>query len=156
MANSDTAGVIAPPPLIFLGFLIAGLVADQFIAGGGTGLWPSARYIIAACLFVPGAVLIVGALSGFQAARTAARPWAPTTAIVSNGVYRFTRNPMYLAMAMYYASIALVADSVIALIVLVPALIVMEYGVIRREERYLESKFGEEYLRYKAAVRRWI
>jgi protein-S-isoprenylcysteine O-methyltransferase Ste14 len=160
VAKSDTAGVVAPPPLIFLGFLIASLAIDHFGVGvgvgAGTGLWPSARFIAAACLIIPAMVLIIGALSGFRAARTAARPWEPTTAIVSDGVYRFTRNPMYLAMAMLYASIALAADSVIALIALIPALIVMEIGVIRREERYLESKFGEDYLRYKAAVRRWI
>jgi protein-S-isoprenylcysteine O-methyltransferase Ste14 len=63
---------------------------------------------------------------------------------------------MYVAMALFYAAIALAADSLITLLFLVPLLIVVHHGVVLREERYLEAKFGDQYRRYKAKVRRWI
>jgi protein-S-isoprenylcysteine O-methyltransferase Ste14 len=152
----DTAGVIAPPPLIFLGFLLAGLGLGGLLGAPSIGPDPAYRLSVAVVFFVAGLGLIIGALQRFGRAKTAARPFVPTTAIVTDGVYRFTRNPMYLAMALIFAAIALSADSLVALAALIPALLVIEFGVIRREERYLEAKFGEEYRRYKAAVRRWI
>jgi protein-S-isoprenylcysteine O-methyltransferase Ste14 len=156
IVQADTAGVIAPPPLIFLGFLLAGLGLGALLGMPGTGLAPTYRLVVAIVSLAMGAGLILGATLRFRSAKTAARPWVPTTAIVTDGVYGFTRNPMYLAMALIFAAAAFAADSLIALVALIPALLVIEFGVIRREERYLEAKFGDEYRRYKAAVRRWI
>jgi protein-S-isoprenylcysteine O-methyltransferase Ste14 len=76
--------------------------------------------------------------------------------VVSEGPFRYTRNPAYLSMAMIYTAIASLANALWAIIMLPIALLVIQRGVIEREERYLERKFGEEYLRYKARVRRWI
>jgi protein-S-isoprenylcysteine O-methyltransferase Ste14 len=100
--------------------------------------------------------LLVGALGGFQRAGTRAEPWKPSTAVVTTGVYRITRNPMYLAMALLYAAASLVLDSGISLCLLAPLLVLVRKGVIEREERYLEHKFGEDYRAYKRTVRRWI
>ena len=75
---------------------------------------------------------------------------------MTDGVYRFTRNPMYLAMALLYLGSALALDSVVALILLPPLLALVQVGVIAREERYLEEKFGEDYRRYRTSVRRWV
>lgn len=149
----DTPGVIAPPPLIFAGFLAAGVGFD-YLAGnlwGPTG-W---RLLAGALLCAAAAVFLVPALGLFRRAGTRAEPWQPTTAIVSTGIYTVTRNPMYVGMALAYAGIAISAGSLAALLLLTIAILVIQRGVILREETYLE-KFGPEYLRYKARVRRWL
>lgn len=114
------------------------------------------RWSGAALCFAAALVLVATAFVRFRAAGTHVEPWRPTTAIVKTGVYRFTRNPMYLAMTLAYLGVALLADSGIAITLLVPLLICVHYGVIVREERYLARKFGAEYETYKASVRRWI
>ena len=75
---------------------------------------------------------------------------------ITSGPFRFTRNPLYISLALVYAGIALTVGSAWALAFLVPVLGIIRYGVIAREERYLEGKFGPEYLRYKQSVRRWL
>jgi len=104
------------------------------------------------------AALGVGA-SAFGAlgrAGTPPNPGEPTTAIVAVGPYRFTPNPIYLSFTLLYAGVTVVANALWAVVLLPGVLIVMRRGVIDREERYLERRFGEEYRRYKARVRRWI
>jgi len=76
--------------------------------------------------------------------------------MVTEGPFHYSRNPAYLSMTMIYTGIASLANALWALLLLPVALLVMQRGVIEREERYLERKFGEEYLRYKAQVRRWV
>jgi protein-S-isoprenylcysteine O-methyltransferase Ste14 len=83
-------------------------------------------------------------------------PREPTTAIVTGGPYRFTRNPLYLSMTLVYAGITALANALPAALLLPAVLAFMRRGVIEREERYLERKFGDEYMDYKARVRRWI
>ena len=80
----------------------------------------------------------------------------PTTSLVFTGPYRWTRNPMYLAMLLLYIGIALLFDIVWALVLTPLVMLLVVRLVIRREERYLEGKFGEEYRQYKGRVRRWI
>src|SRR6185369_15692971 len=142
--------------LIFVAFLGVGLAVDFFAFRVASGLPAGGRYGAAVALAVVALLLGFGALFRFRRAGTNPEPWRPTTAIVTSGVYRFTRNPMYLGMVLLYAAIAVAADSVVALVLLVPLLVVIRYGVIAREERYLVAKFGDEYRRYQASVRRWL
>ncbi len=150
----DNPGVIAPPPLIYLGFLALGFGLDYF--------WPIAilpgrvQYFVGAILMVLAAAVVVLAFRQFQKAGTNIPPHQPTLAIVSVGPYRYSRNPMYIALSLLYAGIGVAADNLWVLVLLVPLLAVVRTGVIAREERYLEEKFGEAYLRYKAKVRRWL
>lgn len=153
--TKDVAGIPLPPPLVYLGLLLLGLAAGGWLDLPGFGIGPLHRYI-GATLVVLGAAILVAAVSGFRRAGTNPEPWKPTTAIVATGLYRYTRNPMYLAMAMIHAGIALMCDSPAALLALPIALIVIQSQVIVREERYLEAKFGEGYRHYKARVRRWL
>jgi protein-S-isoprenylcysteine O-methyltransferase Ste14 len=152
----DHPGVVAPPPLIFLicFAVFYGLGLASHLQGFMLPDW--ARWAGAGIAFLNAAVFIGGALNGFRKAKTPAPPWLPTTAIVTTGVYGASRNPMYLGMAMLYVALALALDSLTAIFGLLPALVIMHFGVILREERYLEAKFGEAYRTYKAAVRRWI
>lgn len=149
------AGVVAPPPLIFGTALTAGLLLD-WLAGTSTGLDRGVRFGCALLLFGPAALLLASALTGFRGAGTHPAPWRPTTAIVSSGAYRYTRNPMYLGMALLHAALGLAANAPTAILFVAPALLVIHYGVVLREERYLEAVFGEDYRRYRAAVRRWL
>ncbi|MFN4088918.1 MAG: methyltransferase family protein [Alphaproteobacteria bacterium] len=149
------AGVVAPPPLIFGGALLAGLGVD-WAAGWSTGFAAGARWGVAMPLLAGALVLLAGALAGFRRAGTHPAPWRPSTAVVTGGVYRVTRNPMYLGMAALHAGLALLLDAPAALLLLVPAVLAIHFGVILREERYLEATFGEPYRAYRARVRRWL
>ena len=150
----DNPGVIAPPPLIFLGFLVAGFALDW--------AWPAAmlpeapRYALGAALAAAGIAVAIAAIRLFRAADTNVVPHKPTTAILTAGPFAYSRNPLYLALSAFHAAIAIAADNSWALALLAPALVVVRYGVIAREERYLEAKFGDEYRAYKAGVRRWF
>lgn len=154
--SDDTPGVIAPPPLLYAGALVAGLALDFLLIRVPTGIPAGLRFGLAGLLIVAGIGLAVGALRRFRRAGTHVEPWRPSTAIVTDGVYAYTRNPMYVGMALLYGAIAIAADSVITLVFLVPLLVTVHYGVVRREERYLEAKFGDPYRRYRQKVRRWI
>ena len=80
----------------------------------------------------------------------------PTTTIVANGPYRFTRNPIYIGMFLGQTGLAIGLDNLWVLAALVPFYLVIRYGVVAREEAYLERKFGDVYLGYKSRVRRWL
>ena len=150
----DTAGVIAPPPLIYGGALGLGILANRRYPAP----FPPRRIarLLGWPLIVAGLGLAeLGALE-FGRAETNVNPYKPAAALVQAGPYRFTRNPGYLGAALIYAGISLLARSPWSLALLPGVLAIMRRGVIEREERYLEGKFGEEYRRYKERVRRWI
>ena len=156
----DNPGVIAPPPLIYAGALILGLVAKRFFEKR-TSL--PAAFLPRGLSRAFGWPLVIGGLAigmlGFREMRRAGTevdPREPTTAIVTEGPYRFTRNPLYVGMTLIYVGIAARANALPAALLLLPVLHIMRRGVIEREEAYLERKFGDEYLRYKDRVRRWV
>jgi protein-S-isoprenylcysteine O-methyltransferase Ste14 len=153
-ASPDTAGVIAPPPLIFLAGLGAGIALDALLPS--LSVSAAVRVPIGGALLAGGLALMGSFVRAFARSQTAVRPDAPTTTIVTDGPYRISRNPGYLGMALTYSGIALLSASWWAFATLVPTLLVVRFGVIAREERYLERKFGAEYLAYKRRVRRWV
>ncbi|UPT62747.1 MAG: isoprenylcysteine carboxylmethyltransferase family protein [Hyphomonadaceae bacterium JAD_PAG50586_4] len=103
-----------------------------------------------------GVVLLLAGVASFARAGTGVRHAAGSSALVTSGPHAFTRNPMYLAMTLAYAGIALLADSLISLALLAPLLLVIQFGVIAQEERFMEAKFGEAYRAYRKRVRPWI
>ncbi len=152
--TKDTPGIIAPPPLIYVSALAAGLLLDwryplAFLPGELT-------LHLGALLVALGVLCALSAFLAMRRASTAVNPYQPTTTIVTDGPYRYTRNPLYLALALFYAGIASLSNALWAMALLPVALVIIHYGVIRREEKYLERKFGAEYLRYKNTVRRWL
>ena len=152
----DVAGVIALPPLIFLGFLAAATVLEAVVPLPVMAAHAFPRYLAGATLAVWGFVMIVMGTRRFQAAGTNIPPNLPTTALVVDGIYRRTRNPLYLGATLVYLGLSVVAGSFWAIGLVVPLLGVINTGVIAREERYLERKFGDAYRAYKARVRRWV
>jgi protein-S-isoprenylcysteine O-methyltransferase Ste14 len=111
---------------------------------------------VGAAFIVVGAGLLGTFVQAFGRARTPVDPYTPSQAIVTDGPYRLSRNPGYLGMALAYAGIAVVANAPWALVPLPVAIAVIDRGVIAREERYLERKFGSRYTDYRRRVRRWI
>ncbi|MBA2605428.1 MAG: isoprenylcysteine carboxylmethyltransferase family protein [Acidobacteria bacterium] len=152
--EKDNPGVIAPPPLIFLsGLLVGGLISGFF----PVEILPRTLAVIAGIsLAVAGLTIILTAIVQMRRAKTNVEPWKPTTAILDEGLYAVSRNPIYLAMALIYLGIAFLFNSFWFLPPLVLVLPAIHFGVILREEKYLERKFGDEYLKYKTSVRRWI
>jgi protein-S-isoprenylcysteine O-methyltransferase Ste14 len=153
-SRADTPGVIAPPPLIYLGALGIGLGFE--LAIGGAWLPSVVAWPVGAALIIAGVCLLGTFLEAFQRARTPVDPYTPTEAIATDGPFRLTRNPAYLGMALTYAGIATALNAPWALVPLAVAMAIIDRGVIAREERYLERKFGARYTDYKRRVRRWI
>lgn len=152
MQTKDNPGVIAPPPLIYLAGLIVGAVLERFVPLAAFAGRPAAGIAIV----ILGAILMALGLREFHRAGTDFKPYRPTTRIIVTGPFRYTRNPLYLSLTLVYAGIAIAMGGAWAIILLIPVLAAIRYGVIAREERYLERKFGSEYLRYKESVRRWF
>jgi protein-S-isoprenylcysteine O-methyltransferase Ste14 len=150
----DNAGVIAPPPLIYLSSLVVGLllkrrVPTPFLPRGATRL-------LGWSLLVGGVSLMSWFFITMRRADTPIDPREPVSKLVTGGPFRYTRNPAYLSMAMIYAGVSSLANALSSIVLLPAVLLVVQRGVIEREERYLERTFGEEYLRYKEQVRRWV
>ena len=150
----DNPGVIAFPPLIYGSALLIGLVVNYFVPiqflAGALSIWLGVLLISVAGPLVLSTVFVM------RRAQTTFDVQKSTTSIVTEGPFRFSRNPAYLALTLLYIGIASLINSIWVLLMVVPTVIVMQRGVIEREERYLERKFGEEYLRYKEQARRWI
>jgi protein-S-isoprenylcysteine O-methyltransferase Ste14 len=111
---------------------------------------------LGASLVVAAMALLSYSVAKFRAAGTPVPARQPTTAIVRSGPYRFSRNPIYLAYSLFQLGVAIWANSLWLLATLLAAVALVHSVVIRREEDYLEEKFGAEYLDYKASVRRWL
>lgn len=150
----DTAGVAVRPPILYLGTLIAGGLFDLVLPVPLPEF--AFRLPAAGMLLAMGLILVAACFLRFKAAGTNVPTWMPTTALVTSGPYRFSRNPIYLGLTLIYLGLALGYGSLWPIVLLAPLLIVMRYGVIGREERYLEAKFGDAYRAYCSSVRRWI
>ena len=151
---ADNAGVRVPPPLIFLGFLLAGLWYDSpWLEGRMAGIGVTVAGGVLAAL---GLALVMISAPRLKKAGTNVEPWKPTTTIITTGLYAYSRNPIYLGMALAHGGMAICGGSMAALASLVLSVLVIQTYVIAREERYLEAKFGHGYTDYKARVRCWI
>lgn len=152
-AGVANRGIIRPP-LVYLGAIALGLLLH--------GAWPVRLLPDAVSKPLGGTTVLVALalfLSAVRTLRAAGTPVPgdrPTTKIVHTGPYRYSRNPVYLAFSLFHLGVACWVNSLWLLVSLVPAVALMSFVVIPREERYLEMRFPSEYLPYKAAVRRWL
>jgi len=155
--ETDSAQISFPPPFVYLGFLLLGLVADRFSPyWTGMGIDGQIRLALGGIVGTLGVFVMLSGTQRFRKLGNNLEPWKSANQIVSSGIYRVTRNPMYLGMALLYLGLGLALNSIGALVFLPIALLVIRTQVIAPEERYLEAKFGDEYLTYKNSVRRWI
>jgi protein-S-isoprenylcysteine O-methyltransferase Ste14 len=152
----DNPGVIVFPPVILLATLAAGIILDQFLPLNLLARMPWVpRLVAGSILFVLGASAPIMIRRVFVSAGTNIRPDMPTTALVTSGLFAHARNPVYVGGAIALVGVALMLDSDWTAVLLVPALLLLHYGVVLREEHYLERKFGATYLAYKAEVPRY-
>ncbi len=155
-SRDDVPGVMAPPPFLFIGFLLLGWGLDKGLGTPALPVDATVRKVIAVALILGGLALEFWAAGLFKKAGTNVVPYQPATALVTEGPYRFTRNPMYVGFALTYLGLATGLNSPIAIGLLFPCVVLVTWGVILREERYLERRFGQAYLDYKSRVRRWL
>ena len=156
-AVNATAGVITRPPLLFLGALPIGFILDRMlrlplpVPGSALGQW-----IIGALLVLIGLAVAAAGIRNFSGAGTPVRSIRPTRALVTTGIHGRTRNPIYIGMFLFYGGIGVAARSLWTLILMLPLAITVRYGVVAREEAYLEQRFGDVYRAYATRVRRWL
>jgi protein-S-isoprenylcysteine O-methyltransferase Ste14 len=150
----DHPGVVVLPPLLYGGAFLLALLLRWWrplpIAAPGVTLWPG---IVISVLAIGIAIV---ARRTMEAAGTNVNPLLPTTAIVTTGPFRFSRNPLYVTLTLLTVGLTLAFDTWWGAILLLPVLAIMHFGVILREERYLERKFGEPYRDYRSRVRRYL
>jgi protein-S-isoprenylcysteine O-methyltransferase Ste14 len=153
--DTDNANSVVRPPVAWILAFVAGLGADRlyplrFVTASASGA------LVGGAIFAIAFALAIWAIVTIRKAGTRVETYKPTTTIVVNGPYRFTRNPIYLGMFLGQIGLAIAFDSLWILATLVPFYLVIRYGVVAREEAYLERKFGDVYLGYKSRVRRWL
>ncbi len=155
--DSGTAGVIARPPLLFLAALLIGFVLDRLlrlpfpIPGNDQVTW-----IIGGSLILIGFALFAAGIRNFSRAATPVPTNEPTRVLVTTGIHGWTRNPIYLGMFLIYGGIGVAAQNIWILVLTLPLAILIRYGVVAREEAYLERRFGDAYRGYRQTVRRWL
>jgi protein-S-isoprenylcysteine O-methyltransferase Ste14 len=157
-SGRDTAGVLIRPPLLFAGALAIGFGLARFLPFGlkpqslPPVIWIGFWVAIAGC----GTGLVLAAVRTLHRAGTPIPTVEPTRALVTDGPYAISRNPIYLGLAAIYVGIAAAFDAGAALAIFPIVLVVLHFGVISREERYLARRFASSYRDYCARVRRWL
>ena len=155
-APADHAGVVVRPPLLWLILFLVGYAIDRwvyplpFLPANFPAVW------LGVLVWLAGLVLVFVAVSQFRRAGTDVSTHTPTDAIVDHGLYAYSRNPIYVAGHIGMVGAAIAADSLWVAAMLLPFYLVIRYGVVAREEAYLERKFGQPYRDYQARVRRWF
>ena len=155
--SRDTAGVIASPPLIALATLLLGLALDWLLPAYALAVLLSLyqRIFIGAILIAAGAALAIAGERTFRRVGTEVKPWKPSLKLATDGLYARIRNPMYLGLALLVGGLGVALASDWTLVMLLPAAFVIHFGVVKREERYLEAKFGDAYRAYRQRVPRY-
>ena len=156
---SDTAvaGAIARPPFLYLACLLLGLALDHVmplplaLPEAALIRWP-----VGGGLIVVGLAIVAAGIRNFSRAATPVPSNKPVRALVTTGIHGWSRNPIYVGMFLLYAGVGLAARSPWVLVLALPLAITLRYGVVAREEAYLERRFGDPYRDYKARVRRWL
>jgi protein-S-isoprenylcysteine O-methyltransferase Ste14 len=157
VTDTGTAGVIARPPLLFLAALLLGFVSDHLLPlPFPVPTIDLVRWLIADSLILIGLTLFAAGIRNFSQARTPVPTNEPTRALVTTGIHGWTRNPIYLGMFLVYGGVGIAVRSPSILILTLPLAVAIRYGVVAREEAYLERRFGDTYRDYKARVRRWV
>jgi protein-S-isoprenylcysteine O-methyltransferase Ste14 len=154
--TADTANVLVRPPLAWAVAVVAGLALNWLQPLPFVPATALARWLVGAIAFALALGLFAWAVATMTRAGSNVPTSRPSTAIVDTGPYRFTRNPIYLAMMLGLIGLAIAFNALWLLLALVPFALVIRYGVVAREEAYLERKFGDAYRGYRARVRRWL
>jgi protein-S-isoprenylcysteine O-methyltransferase Ste14 len=150
------ARVRIPPPLVFTGFIGLG-IALRYGVGPLSVPLPRAAQLALGALFAAAAFALGGSAVGlFRRTGQDPAPWTPSPSLIAGGPYRFSRNPMYVSMVMLEVAIGLFLGNLWVVLLAAPALAIVHFTAVVREEAYLEERFGDPYRKYKAEVRRYL
>ncbi len=153
--EQQSPGVRVKPPLVYAVSLFIGLGSEQLsplVSIPWT--WRAGPAVV---LIALAGLLIAPTVTRFRKADTPFSDFRkPATTLITDGPYRYSRNPAYLALKLLYLGVGVLFSSAWVCVLVVPTLLIINIAVVRKEEQHLESQFGEEYLRYKTAVRRWL
>ena len=153
--EQQTPGIRLMPPLVYAVSLFIGLSIEQLLPVVSIPwTWRAGPAVV---LIALAGSFIAPTVMRFRKADTPFSDFSkPATTLITDGPYRYSRNPAYLALTLLYLEVGVLFSSAWVCVLVVPALLIINIAVVRKEEQYLESQFGEEYLRYKTAVRRWL
>ena len=147
-------GIPVHPPVVYLAALLIGVGLDYlWPISPVPDRWPEVAGIVVIAAGIASMPLV---LWRFHRAGTTFDARKPASALIVDGPYRFSRNPAYVAMTLWYLGIGLILDNGWISLLVLPLLVIMDRWVVPKEERHLEAKFGEEYVQYRAKVRRWL
>ncbi len=152
--DKNGASVKFPPPLVFVLFLFIAYGLHYFRAVEISSM--SSLLYAGSVLVILGFIILFIASISFKRAQTNIKPWKPTTRIISSGIFAYSRNPIYLSFCVVAIGIGLMVNSLWVTLSFIPSIVIIFFSAIKKEEFYLESKFGEDYLAYKEKVRRWL
>jgi protein-S-isoprenylcysteine O-methyltransferase Ste14 len=152
--SKEHARIIVNPFIIIIASIVIAVLLQLLLPL--PFLPPMTARIAGVALMVINVVFGVPALKKMFSAKTSPNPNQPTTALISSGPYRFTRNPMYIGLTLFYTGVVTFFQLLWGILMLPLVVILLTTLVIRPEEQYLERKFGGEYITYKERVRRWI
>lgn len=151
------ADALTHPPFLYLGGLVTGCLLEFFIPLGPGLAGGTARPALIGLGIAAIAIAIAGkAIVQFTNAGTSLPVDTPTDALVTDGLYSWSRNPIYIAVSVFYVGLSIALTTLWALLLLPVVILVLQKGVIEREEDYLAGEFGEAYLAYKKQVPRWL
>jgi protein-S-isoprenylcysteine O-methyltransferase Ste14 len=154
--SKDGAAVRIPPPLIFLACLGTGIFLEYVFPLSVVRCAWTIRMVLGSLLIVVSGLIAISALYALLKNKTPYNPAKPTMKIVREGSFRFSRNPLYLSLLLLLGGFAALLCSLWLAFALIILFILLKRYAIRPEEKYLAEKFGDDYLGYKASVRRWI
>lgn len=152
--KNDKAGVIIFPPILFICAIALGVAIGYIFPVAFLPFY--IVLILGIVLLIIAIVLLRRSVRALAIHKTTVNPSGVTTAIVTSGIYKHTRNPIYISFTLIYISALVMTNAWWGFLLLVPLLIIVQKGIVEREEKYLTQKFGEEYLKYKSEVKRWL
>jgi len=149
-----STGLKLPPPVIYLTALFLGLVLNYFFP---ITLLPDVwRYSVGLTLMLTSGSIVPFVVTRYKKLNTPFDVRKPASTLITDGPNRYSRNPGYLALTLLYLGVGFILNNIWILSLVIPVVLIMDLWIIRSEERHLEAVFGEQYLRYKSAVRRWV
>ena len=156
LANRDSAQVRFPPPLVFLGAIFLGVIVQHKAVPLSFSLSPAPRIAAGVLILACGVSLVLSARILFLRTGQSPIPWKPTPELILQGPYRFTRNPMYVGVALFVVGLGLAVNNLWISLFAAPALLAVHFIAVLPEERYLAERFGESYRSFLARVRRYV
>jgi protein-S-isoprenylcysteine O-methyltransferase Ste14 len=155
-SKRDHPGVYLPPPIIYIAMFLAALLMQKLISFDKTFFHTTTSKLLGAVIIVIGLGFSFPALQQFFKTKNSLVTIKPANSLQTTGIYSLSRNPMYVSLLLLYTGLSFIIGNWWNLILLPVLFFVVQEYVIKREEKYLDRRFGEQYSEYKTKVRRWL